>query len=146
MAVVFGWDGVGVGPEATAVFPRFGFGRGVDGVVVVALVVMRQTGAEHFKIDVRRADEDCAEDAPVFVAALVFDADIPAEDERRKTLLRLLPEGLVGFGSVDSVEADLVLGGSGFGIVPSRSDGTPWIRREDCYGVAVGDADNAASE
>ena len=109
MAEFFGLNGVGVGPETAAVLPRVGFGSGVGGVVVVAPVVMRQPGADHFEVDVRRVDEDCAEDAPVFVTVLVFDADTLAEDERRKILLRLLSEGLRFFGSVNAVKSDFVL-------------------------------------
>ena len=68
---------------------------------------------DHFEVDVFAIGVDCAEDASVLVAALVSDADVFAEDERRKMLLRLLSESLMRFGCVDSVEADFVLGGGG---------------------------------
>ena len=109
MTEFFGRDWVLVLPESAAVLPRFGFGGGVGGVLVVALVVMRQPGAEHFKIDVAAINIDRAEDASVLVAALVLDADVFAEDKRRKMLLRLLPERLGLLGSVNSVKADFVL-------------------------------------
>ena len=113
MAELLGWDGVGVGPEATAVLPRFVFGGGVGGRGVETLVVPGVASLEHFEVDVASVDVDFAEDAPVLVAALVSDADIFAEDEGGEVVFRLLPERLMGFGRVNSVEADFVLGGGG---------------------------------
>ena len=69
------------------ILPRFGFGGGVGGSGVEALVMPRQTGAEHFKVDVEFVNVDGAEDATVLIALGVLDVDILAEDERRKILL-----------------------------------------------------------
>ena len=69
----------------------------------------RQASAEHFKVDVESVNIDRAEDASVLVAALVLDADVLAEDKRRKMLLRLLPERLRLLWCVDSVKAYFVL-------------------------------------
>ena len=87
MAVVFGLDRIGVGPETAAVLPRVGFGGGVGGRVVEALVVMRIAVAHHLQVDVFSADEDCAEDTAVFVLGLPLYDDVFAEDIVRKLLL-----------------------------------------------------------
>ena len=94
MAVVFGLDRIGVGPETAAVLPRFGFGRGVGGRVVEALVMVGETVADHLQVDVFSADEDRAEDAAVLVLGLPLYGDVFAEDVVRELLLRLLPEVL----------------------------------------------------
>jgi hypothetical protein len=65
--------------------------------------------ADHLQVDVFSADEDRAEDASVLVLGLPRYSDVFAEDVVRELLLRLLPEGLGLFGSVDRVKADLVL-------------------------------------
>jgi hypothetical protein len=90
-----------------------------------------ETIAHHLQVDVGIADEDCAENATVFVLGLPLYGNVFAEDVVRELLLRLLPEGLRLLGRVDCVEADLVLG---------------VLVAEDCDGVAVGDGDNAALE
>ena len=56
VAALLGWDGVVVGPEATAVLPRFVFGGGVGGGGVEALVVPGKPSADHFQVDVFAVD------------------------------------------------------------------------------------------
>ena len=120
MAELLGWDGVGVGPEAATILPRFGFGGGVGGRGVETLVVPGKPGADHFEVDVETVDVDRAEDASVLVAALVSDADVFAEDKGGKVLLRFLPESLMRFRRVNSAETDFVLDGGG-GCAVTRS-------------------------
>ena len=109
MSELFGWGWIGVGPEAAARGARFGFGGYVGGRGVETLVVPSVASLEHREVDVASVDVDDAEDASVLVAALVSDADVFAEDEGGEVVLRGGAEGLMGFGSVDSVETDFVL-------------------------------------
>ena len=130
MSELFGRDWVLVLPESAFVLPRFGFGGGIRGVIVVALVVVGEAIAEHFKIDVAAINVDRAEDASVLVALGVSDADVFAEDERRKMLFRLLPERLRLLWCVDSVKTYFVLR----------------VRRvDDCDRVAVRDLYHATA-
>ena len=126
---LFGRGWVGVEPKATAILPRFQFSGGVGGSRVETLIMPRQTGTEHFKVDVELVNVDRAEDASVLVALSVFDADVLAEDERRKMLLRDIAECLRLLRRVDALKPNLVLD----------------IRRvEDRDRVAVGDLYDAA--
>ena len=137
VAVLLGWDGVVVGPEAEARGARFGFGGGVGGGGVETLVVPSVASLEHREVDVASVDVDDAEDASVLVAALVSDTDVFAEDEGGEVVFGGGAEGLMGFGSVDSVEADFVLSNGRDARCPSGG-------REDGECVAVGDASGAA--
>ena len=142
MAELFGRGWVGVGPEAAARGARFRFCGGVGGSRVEPLVMPGQAGTEHFKVDVESVNVDGAEDASVLVALSVLDANVLAEDERRKMLLRDVAEGLRLLRCVDSVEADFVLGGGG-GRRVHRTRPTRGGENRDR--VAVGDPYDAAA-
>jgi len=86
VTVLLGWDRVGVGPEAAAVLPRFGFGSGVGGRRVEALVVVGEAVAHHLQVDVGIADEDCAEDAAILVLGLPRYSDVFVENVVRELL------------------------------------------------------------
>ena len=96
-------------PEATLGCASGGFGLRVRGRGVVLLIMPREPCLEHFEIGVLAIDEDRAEDAPVSVAALIFDAYILVRDERRKVFTRDIAERLPLLRRVDSLETDFVL-------------------------------------
>ena len=107
-----------------------GFCRGVGRRGIIVLVVPCKAGLEHFEIDVAAINENSADGATVAVGVVDFDADVLAEDKRRKLLLRLLPERLRLLRCVNSVKANLVLR----------------VRRvEDRQRISIGNANDSAA-
>ena len=142
---------MGVRPQAAFRRPRFGFGGGVVGGLVVVFVVPGVARLEHFEIDVASIDEHLADGASVAVGVANLDDYVFAEDERGKILLGLLTERLGFLRRVDAVKPDFVLGGAvGAGRRPChasvrRVGGNAPYRRKDRDRVAVGDFHHASA-
>ena len=108
-----------------------GAGGGVNRVGVEALVVPRESVAEHLEVDVGRAEPYGAKDASVLVFGFPFYGNVLAGNVVGKPLSRLLAERLMRFGRVDSVKADFML----------RT-----AAGKDCDRVAVGDTHDATTQ
>jgi len=80
-------DRVFVLPKAEFRGAGGGFCRGVGRRGIIVLVVPCKAGLEHFEIDVAAINENSADGATVAVGVVDFDADVLAEDKRRKMLL-----------------------------------------------------------